>query len=325
MEDLKIKVSSESESKEAQELFFELGYDFYFGGKLVCNTNLMLIAANSNGLLSNILNDGVNYKEITLQQLHDLVVLKRNSVEDATHTDSNKLKYYIGDSRYILTIDGWKECIINDLSELKTIEKEMKEYLRKDNEGNLFLFEACEREAQELHARDWIEVPEGATSYIYPSVVAKRDNKAFFYKDGLNYFYLMGQWCESGIYHPEETLWQRPTQPESLPFVDDEPRMTSIKTKWPTLNDQMAEVEAVRQTLKEREKQYGSFESVSDTTQRLLKVLKDGDSFDDFSDAQIEALHMICSKLARLSNGDVNHKDSWHDIQGYAKLIEDLI
>ena len=41
--------------------------------------------------------------------------------------------------------------------------------------------------------------------------------------------------------------------------------------------------------------------------------------------AHEEALHMICSKIARIMNGDINHLDSWHDIGGYSKLIEDLI
>ena len=31
------------------------------------------------------------------------------------------------------------------------------------------------------------------------------------------------------------------------------------------------------------------------------------------------------SKMARIVNGDFNHKDSWHDIGGYSKLIEGLL
>ena len=37
MENLKVYVKNEAESKEVQDLFFELGGDFYFGGKLQCN------------------------------------------------------------------------------------------------------------------------------------------------------------------------------------------------------------------------------------------------------------------------------------------------
>ena len=34
---------------------------------------------------------------------------------------------------------------------------------------------------------------------------------------------------------------------------------------------------------------------------------------------------MILSKISRLVTGDPAHKDSWHDIQGYAKLAEDRL
>ena len=40
---------------------------------------------------------------------------------------------------------------------------------------------------------------------------------------------------------------------------------------------------------------------------------------------QLEALDMIFSKIARIINGDPNYADSWHDIAGYAKLIDDRL
>ena len=35
-----------------------------------------------------------------------------------------------------------------------------------------------------------------------------------------------------------------------------------------------------------------------------------------------EALDMIFHKIARILNGDPNYADSWHDIAGYATLID---
>ena len=32
---------------------------------------------------------------------------------------------------------------------------------------------------------------------------------------------------------------------------------------------------------------------------------------------------MILHKIGRILNGDPNYADSWHDIAGYAKLVED--
>ena len=91
------------------------------------------------------------------------------------------------------------------------------------------------------------------------------------------------------------------TQPEELPFVSD-----------------------TQQTLNERQSQYGDFKDVAGMTQELLAVMEQY-GYSDMPKPHKEALHMICSKMARIVNGDHNHLDSWHDIGGYAKLIENNI
>lgn len=78
----------------------------------------------------------------------------------------------------------------------------------------------------------------------------------------------------------------------------------------------------VAATLDEREHQYGSFEKVAATTVQLMAIIGSGESASKLSDSQNEALHMICSKIARIVNGDVKYIESWHDIAGYATLIE---
>jgi hypothetical protein len=40
---------------------------------------------------------------------------------------------------------------------------------------------------------------------------------------------------------------------------------------------------------------------------------------------QRQALRTIAYKIARILNGDPNYADNWHDIQGYAKLVEDRL
>ncbi len=40
---------------------------------------------------------------------------------------------------------------------------------------------------------------------------------------------------------------------------------------------------------------------------------------------QREGLDMIANKIARILNGDPNYADSWHDIAGYATLVEKRI
>ena len=85
------------------------------------------------------------------------------------------------------------------------------------------------------------------------------------------------------------------------------------------------ELEGIEATLAERQAQYGDFEDVAETTERLFAELKGGASFVDLSNKQRMVMYMICSKMARIVNGDVNHRDGWHDIGGYSKLIEDSL
>jgi hypothetical protein len=43
------------------------------------------------------------------------------------------------------------------------------------------------------------------------------------------------------------------------------------------------------------------------------------------TDDQLEALEMICHKLARIINGDPAYSDSWRDIGGFAVLVADRL
>ncbi|WP_151818886.1 hypothetical protein [Acinetobacter nosocomialis] len=81
MDNYKIKVKDEAESKEAQELFFELGYRWNHNGKTYFKVSSGEILAYSRGVLFQCGDD--TGSEITLPQLRDLVVLKRNDSRDA--------------------------------------------------------------------------------------------------------------------------------------------------------------------------------------------------------------------------------------------------
>lgn len=75
--------------------------------------------------------------------------------------------------------------------------------------------------------------------------------------------------------------------------------------------------------LNERANTHGNFCDVSKTTQALYNSLRGGKSFDKLSDSQREALHMCCSKLARIVNGNPHFKDHWDDIAGYTTLVSE--
>ncbi len=73
--------------------------------------------------------------------------------------------------------------------------------------------------------------------------------------------------------------------------------------------------------LEERGKRYGKFEDHAVISQGLKNVLFAGCDKGKLDDDMIEALEMICHKLARIANGDPYYADSWVDIAGYAQLI----
>lgn len=75
-------------------------------------------------------------------------------------------------------------------------------------------------------------------------------------------------------------------------------------------------------TLAERGATYGLFEEQARITQQIKERMHVQEKWDDLPDDMKESLDMIASKIARILNGDPNYVDSWHDIIGYARLIE---
>ncbi|EME5683898.1 hypothetical protein M8L49_04405 [Acinetobacter baumannii] len=115
MDNYKIKVNDEAESKEAQELFFELGYSWLCCGKYYNRIgNYTFITAYPDEMLLRMGWGGDTDKELTLPQLQDLVVLKRNDVKDATHRDKRDESIYLTSDKVIYYWQGeWCKSAIN--------------------------------------------------------------------------------------------------------------------------------------------------------------------------------------------------------------------
>ena len=79
----------------------------------------------------------------------------------------------------------------------------------------------------------------------------------------------------------------------------------------------------IEATLAEREVQHGPFVSYADIRAELLQVM-DGRR-GSLTNAQIAGLEMIMHKIARVLNKGNNHSDTWHDIAGFATLVEKSI
>jgi hypothetical protein len=96
-------------------------------------------------------------------------------------------------------------------------------------------------------------------------------------------------------------------------------------------------IKTVTETLDERGNRYGDFSDHARLAQQLQDVMRnhsvqvDGSNYDPeepwrgLSAVQKQALTVIADKIARILNGDPNYVDNWHDIQGYAKLVEDRL
>lgn len=94
---------------------------------------------------------------------------------------------------------------------------------------------------------------------------------------------------------------------------------------------------SIENTLAERGNRYGDFTDHADLAQgiqfRMQKFCLKADNADGFiepwkdrlNNVQRQALTVIADKIARILSGDPNYADNWHDIQGYAKLVEDRL
>lgn len=169
MEDLKINTHNEFQQKQIEELFIELGVKH----KLFQH-NFNYIYFHHSG--DNKIYGGWNkddfyrseFKEITIQELKDLVVLKRNCESDASYVNENTGEFYriINGSWHVLNEKWEPSCRDESWIKVKTKpvqkEKTVKEYLEKQSDGSYRLYTA---EPTSNYIGGWIEVPEGANVY----------------------------------------------------------------------------------------------------------------------------------------------------------------
>ncbi|MDB4725969.1 DUF6378 domain-containing protein [bacterium] len=79
----------------------------------------------------------------------------------------------------------------------------------------------------------------------------------------------------------------------------------------------------VSDTLNERGSTYGRYTKTSEISQNIKWAIRNTAGWSGLSSDKKESLEMIAIKMARIVNGDPEYADNWHDIAGYAKLIED--
>jgi hypothetical protein len=88
------------------------------------------------------------------------------------------------------------------------------------------------------------------------------------------------------------------------------------------MSTQQSSVEA---TLAERGKRYGDFAEHALIAQNLQDDMRAALGWNALTVEKKQALTVIADKIARILSGDPTYRDNWHDIQGYAKLVEDRL
>jgi hypothetical protein len=84
----------------------------------------------------------------------------------------------------------------------------------------------------------------------------------------------------------------------------------------------MADIEA---TLAERGSRYGDFTDHAVIADAIMAAMEASRGWLRMKPHQRQALRVIADKQARICNGDPDYADNWHDIIGYAKLVEDRL
>lgn len=333
---IQIKIEDNDNLKEAHDLLLKLGFSTYseesFGVWDNCpkpiwlKTNCFDDKPNKIDWVDS--GDYKPFKEITLPELRDLVVLKRNDVGDANVSEENCLyDLYLTESKELYFYHcGKNKWILSNLNGdddyyelLKPIEKPMKEYLRKNSNGTYSYIGTVRPE----HVSDFmIEIPEGAIkAYLNNSKTINFVNSDDDYMNHVT----KGEWVSThrGMHEKcgHVLVWSRHTHPEELPFIDDEP----------SLNDQYAEIEKVRQShrtasviadsalkhIRERAETYDqpTGERSAAKTAKAFNAI----TGKDITESEVWLLLQLLKDVRQWSREDY-HQDSAEDCIAYAAL-----
>lgn len=249
MENLKVYVEDEVESEEVQKLLFDLNC-YWYGEMDVDKNNIVepsspyprYIHTNEFGRMYYCAEHNSGSLK-TKQQLKDLVVLKRNSIDDASFKDAfGDIWYADSTNSYWMFENGvWREAE-KPLFELEPIKKlvdkevKMKEFLNPEQGYALVKCFVGETPIPE----SWIEVPEGA-EILYFEKRHESANHFFKVVNGKSYYKYLekdSEWIEYDIEGLDEfkdtidnfrVVWQR--NPTTTPNTSIQNKLKFIE-KW---------------------------------------------------------------------------------------------
>jgi hypothetical protein len=81
---------------------------------------------------------------------------------------------------------------------------------------------------------------------------------------------------------------------------------------------------SVEKTLEERGSRYGTFQNHAKIAQAIQDVMREQNNWEYLEADERQALTVISDKIARILNAPAGtvYSDSWHDIAGYALLVD---
>lgn len=81
----------------------------------------------------------------------------------------------------------------------------------------------------------------------------------------------------------------------------------------------------IEDTIEARGQDYGTFAGLALLSQRIKEAMRQHPNWENLPPDAQEALEMIVHKVCRTINGNPHKVDTWHDIAGYATLVEKRI
>lgn len=78
----------------------------------------------------------------------------------------------------------------------------------------------------------------------------------------------------------------------------------------------------VSETLNNRQATHGDYHEQAELFDALLKTAQTGPKFHQLTSQERGGLVMILQKASRILSGNPHEPDHWHDIAGYATLVE---
>lgn len=78
---------------------------------------------------------------------------------------------------------------------------------------------------------------------------------------------------------------------------------------------------SIENTIENRKSSHGDWDEGARVSQQLKSIIKKRLS-ESFPDNVFEGIDRICMKLSRIAVGDPLDVDHWHDIAGYATMVE---